>query len=190
MLGTTVPYQSVGKQSHSEFVTHLYSFKCTLNVYYIVEVEKFNNDILIVKFFQKNHRDSDDKYSLTNTSKFLKLHNSNGTRNFLIILHTVTKIIIENHLNNDNYSFGFLGSPTKWEQTPENSINHNADGTIAMTQRYRIYGAYLKRYFSPTTFEHIEFPTSSAYLIKRIKNTSLTTNEIEIFFEEYIREYC
>lgn len=183
-------YTSVGKLTDKKFQTDLYSFKCTLNIYYVVEIEKFDNHVLIIKFFQKNHRDSDNKYSLTNTDKFIKLHGFNVARNFLIILHTVTKIVLDNYLDDNNCSFGFIGSPKKIELSSDNKINQNDDGTVKNTQRYRIYSSYLKRYFSPESFEHIDFPTSSAYLIKRRLNTTLTTREVELFFEQYIQEYC
>lgn len=105
-------------------------------------------------------------------------------------MNTVTKLILDNYLEDLNYSFGFLGSPKLVELSKSNAHNQNADGTVTNTQRFRIYGTYLKRYFSPEVFEHIEIQTSSAYLIKRRKNTLLTTENIELFFESYIRQYC
>lgn len=190
MLGETLPYKPLGKDKNSLVRTDLYSFKCTLNITYIVEIEHHPNDVYIIKFFQKNHRFSKNRYSLLNTEGFLKRNGTNGARNFLIILNTVTSIIITIYKENKNASFGFIGSPTKREKGKENIENVNPDGTVANTKRYNTYGIYVKRYFSPDTFEHIEIETSSAYLIKNRRNLNLTTDRVESFFEDYIRDHC
>lgn len=190
MLGEILPYKSLGKDKNSLVQTDLYSFKCTLNITYIVEIECHTDDIFIIKFFQKNHRFSKNRYSLLNTNGFLKRNGTNGAKNFLIILNTITSIIITIYKGNKNASFGFIGSPTIRETGEENMENINPDGTVANTKRYNTYGIYVKRYFSPDVFEHIEIETSSAYLIKNRKNLKLTTDRVETFFGDYIREHC
>lgn len=186
-----MPYRSVGKDRNSIVRTDLYSFKCTLNVSYILEVEHHEFDIFIIKFFQKNHRDSKKRYTLLNTSKFLKQRNSNGTKNFLIILNTIIDVIINIYSVNKNSSFGFIGAPTKAELNKStNMANINSDGTVANTKRFNTYGIYVSRYFSPEQFQHIQLETSSGYLIKSKLNTTLTLNKVESFFKDYIENYC
>jgi len=88
-------------------------------------------------------------------------------------------------------SFGFMGAPTLKELNPKTSKKViNLDGTVAETKRFSTYSIYVKRYFSPEKFEHIEIPTSSSYLVKSRKNLELTTDKIEAFFEDYILDYC
>ena len=191
MIGYSLPYSPQGKDKRAVVPTDLYSFKCTLNIHYILEVEHHPFDIYIIKFFQKNHRHSKKRYALLNTSKFLKRNKTNGAKNFLIILNTILKVIIDIYSRNKNASFGFIGAPTEHELDPKiNQNNINSDGTVIRTKRFNTYGIYVKRYFSPDQFEHIELETSSGYLIKSKLNLKLTTDKIESFFEKYIREYC
>lgn len=190
MIGDVLEYKAVGKDNQAKVETDLYTFKCTLNVKYILEVEHHPHDIFIIKFFQKNHRHSTNRYALLNTKRFLHRNTTNGAKNFLLILNTIISIIIELYLKNKNASFGFIGSPTKDELKKSNKERINQDGTVVRTKRYNTYGIYVKRYFSPETFEHIELETSSSYLIKSRKNMQLTTEKVEGFFENYIIEFC
>lgn len=191
MLENTFTYTYVGKEKSEEISTDLYTFKCNFNLAYIVEVEHHDNDIYIIKFFQKNHRDSKYRYCLLNKESFLKQKKSSGAKNFLMILNTVTQIIIDVYTTNQNASFGFMGAPTKEEINPKKTKKViNSDGTVEKTKRYNTYGIYIKRYFNPLKFEHVEIKTSSCYLVKKKSNTSLTTPNIEKFFSNYITTYC
>jgi hypothetical protein len=83
-----------------------------------------------------------------------------------------------------------MGAPTILELNKKKNIKYiNLDGTVRKTKRYNIYAIYVKRYFSPEYFEHIEIESSSCYMIKSI-NSNLKTREVELFFEKYIEEYC
>ena len=193
MLGETFDYNSVGKETFNNILTDLYSFKCLYKIRYIIEVEHHKNDIFIIKFFQKNHINSKKRYSLLN-SKLIRENyikkGLNGSKNFLIILNTIIKIIIDTYSSNKRASFGFMGAPTILElNQKKNSKNINEDGTVKETKRYNVYSIYVKRYFSPEIFEHIEIESSSCYMIRSI-NSNLKTNEIELFFQEYIEEFC
>ncbi len=127
-------YTLKDKTFHNNKETHTYSFKSHVcNQIYIVEIDLFENGKLaIIKFYLKNHSDSDYKYSLT-----LK----NGTtKNFLLVLNTVFKIMLE-YLNNDHYiSFGFTGNPSI-EYINENLEKHSNEDDIIEpnSKRYRIY---------------------------------------------------
>ena len=48
----------------------------------------------------------------------------------------------------------------------KNKININPDNTIKNTKRYKVYSLYVKRYYSPEKFTHIEYLDSSCYLLK------------------------
>lgn len=191
MIDNSFGYTHKGKNKIGSILQDIYTFKCSLNISYIIEVEYHENDICIIKFFQKNHRNSNNRYSLLNTKRFLKRHKTTGAKNFLMILNTIIDISIKIYNENDNTSFGFMGAPTSKELDPKKSRKIiNVDGTVVKTKRFNAYSLYVKRYFSPEKFEHIEIPTSSSYLIKSKRNLDLTTEKVESFFENYITNYC
>lgn len=116
---------------------------------------------------------------------------SSGAENFLKILNTVTNTILETYSKNTRASFGFMGAPTLKEMNPKiNKKKINIDGTVQKTKRFNTYGIYVKRYFDPKKFEHVEIPSSSCYFLKSKLNTNLTTKKIELFFANYIVNYC
>lgn len=108
-----------------------------------------------------------------------------------MILNTIIDINVSIYNLNNKTSFGFMGAPTDLELDPSKTNKQiNSDGTVSLTKRFNTYSIYVKRYFSPDDFEHIEIPTSSSYLIKSKNNIDLTTDKIERFFENYIAVYC
>lgn len=183
-------YLHKGRDKNAPVPTEIYTFKCDLKITYIIEVEYHQHDIVILKFYQKNHRHSENRYSLLNSSKFLKRNHTNGASNFLKILNTITIIAIKIFQENRNLSIGFIGSPTNFEKSELNSQNINPDLTVAKTKRYNVYSIYVKRYFSPEQFDHVELETSSSYLLKSKNNKALTVGTIEEFFRDYINNYC
>lgn len=44
--------------------TSIYRFRTDCHRTYLINVERHVNDIYVIKFYDKNHRDSDDKYNL------------------------------------------------------------------------------------------------------------------------------
>lgn len=188
MLGQCFDYKPVGKNTINSLRTDLYTFKCLYKLAYIIEVEHHAHNIYIIKFFQKNHKDSKHRYSLLNIKSIRR--GSTGARNFLIILNTVIKIILDIYTVDKASSFGFMGAPTKAELNLKiNKSNINLDGTVAKTKRFNTYGIYVKRYFSPDRFEHIEIESSSSYLIKS-KISQLKLKQVEKFFQNYVDAYC
>lgn len=191
MLKNYFDYTHKGKSTVNGILEDIYSFKCLFKITYIVEVENHEYNIFIIKFYQKNHRDSKDRYSLLNTKKFLRQHKTSGAKNFLFILNTILQINIDIYKKNKKASFGFMGAPTRIELDPDKTDKIiNDDGTVKDTKRFNTYSIYVKRYFSPNNFEHIEMKSSSCYLIKSKSNDELTTVKIESFFEDYIYNYC
>lgn len=188
MLGETFDFKSVGKSNINHIQTDLYTFKCLFNLAYILEVEHHPHDIYIIKFFQKNHKDSKNRYNLLNKKSIRK--GSSGAKNFLIILNTVIRVILIIYSQNNKASFGFMGAPTTKELNKNsNKQNINPDGTVIKTKRFNTYAIYVKRYFSPDKFEHIEIASSSSYLIKS-KKSNLNLKSVEDFFQDYIENYC
>lgn len=195
MINNTFSYHRTGTEKHLGINILTYSLKCDLNIHYIIEVEVHPNNIYIIKFSQKNHKDSENRYSLLNTKKFLESKKTNGSKNFLYLLNTLVSISLEIYNNNNKACFGFIGSPTKEEKNPNNTSlkynkNINIDGTVSETKRYNIYSIFIKRYFSPEVFEHIEIPTSSSYLLKSKKNITLSHEHIQDFFYNYFENFC
>jgi hypothetical protein len=121
---------------------HTYTFKTRKNNTYIVLLnEVLDFDLYIVKFYLKNHRYSDDKYSLlTNFQEFPS------------ILGTIINIMMETYKNNPKSSFCFQGANSKKEDIKE-------------TKRFRVYKEVMARCFSPTFFHHIEDSNKSFYLL-------------------------
>lgn len=195
MINNTFNYYRTGTETFLGVKVLTYSLKCNLNIHYIIEVEEHPENIFIIKFSQKNHKDSENRYSLLNTKKFLESRKTNGSKNFLTLLNTLMKISLEIYKENDKACFGFIGSPTLEEKNPkETNLKYkkkiNIDGTVSETKRYNVYSIFIKRYFSPEKFEHIEIPTSSSYLLKSKKNSILTPLYVKKFFSNYFENFC
>ena len=187
LLGNTFEYQFVGKEKYLDITVDLYHFKCLFNQTYILEVEIHIYNIYFIKFFKKNHRNSKNRYNLVNAPRLSK--NPKAAENFLTILNTVVKVITTTYKNDKIASFGFIGAPTLREKSNKNKENINEDGTVRDTKRMNIYSIFVKRYFDPAEFEHIEFPDSSCYLIKSVDNLELTIDKVEDFFNRYLYTY-
>ncbi len=153
---------------------------------YIIEVEHRDYNIYAIKFYLKSHRYSDNRYSLT-LNQNQKDKNHSGAKNFLIILNTMMSLTKDILIKDSKASFGFIGAPIFSEMDFElNNDNINNDGTYKNTKRFRIYKAFVLRYFSPQRFEHIQFINSSAYLIRNKKNTLLTKQVSEEQLNDYL----
>lgn len=140
----------------------LYRFKSTKSkLVYIVRVEEYKHNIYAVKFYQKNHSLSKDKYRI--------MTNTNEPRR---IINTCINIMLSIYQNNPKASFGFIGA---------NGFNED----VCCTKRYRVYSRIIATYFSDKYFYHKENIEKSAYML--INNIALTENpnlvkQIEDFF--------
>jgi hypothetical protein len=122
-------------------LTRIYSFKGS-NAQYIVEVEEFEFDVFILKFYQKSHRLSSEKFNLLTMN-----HDVQG------VIRTVLDIALDILKNeNPHASFGFVGT------NKPNEEKH-------CTQRFRIYRQLMKNFFGSTSWVHYEMEDSSAYLM-------------------------
>ncbi len=111
---------------------------------YIVYVEKFKHEVFVLKFFLQNHRLSEKKYNLLTNLREPRL-----------VVNTCLKIMLDIHYNNQNCSFGFIGSPCVQEQKNE-------------TKRYRFYTKLVGSYIGENTFLHYAYKNSSAYLLLNV----------------------
>ncbi len=174
-------YSIKNKVYSKEKETHIFSFKSHIcNQQYIVEVDLFENKHLaIIKFYLKNHSESDYKYSLT-------LDNG-SSYNFLLILNTVYCIMLD-YLNiYQNISFGFTGSPSINYLNQELKKKTEEQSLIEPnSQRFRIYRTYLSRYISHEKFTHIEYKNTSSYFIINKLNKHLTKEVIDVKLNEYM----
>ena len=142
----------------------LYHFKSLKsNLWYIVRVECYECHIYGVKFYQKNHRLSKDKYRL--------MANTFEPRR---IVNTCINIMLRIYAENPKASFGFIGS---------NSIGED----IKNTKRFRFYSRIMATYFDSSHFTHKENIGKSIYML--VNNVSLSENpnlieDIEMFFTD------
>lgn len=161
-----------------------YTFKSHLvNQQYIVEVLFLKHNIFIIQFFLKAHRLSGNRFNL-----LLKNPNENNNKHVFFVLNTITNICLEIIKKKPKASFGFMGAPTSKETNPKkNKSNINPDRTIKNTKRHRVYSLYVKRYFPPSTFTHIEFSQSSCYLLKNNSNDLLDIELANEYHNELIQ---
>lgn len=167
MLQSAYPFYLIQKDKgdcNGLLHVFLYRFKSTKSkLVYIVRVEKYMYNIYAVKFYQKNHSLSKDKYRI--------MTNTNEPRR---IINTCINIMLSIYQSNKKASFGFVGA-------------NGFDEEISCTKRYRVYSRMIATYFSDEYFYHKENIEKSAYML--INNISLKENpdlikQIESFFVE------
>ena len=136
----------------SDVKVHLLTFRTSKNRTIIVRVHEHKEHSLhVLKFFDKNHRFSNNKYSLLN---------SDGEAS--AIINTNIAILLYFYQKNPFASFAFMGAPTQ-EEAEKNSQTkkHFAHDT----KRFRLYRRIMSLFFNPVRFAHIQNPLCSAYLI-------------------------
>lgn len=158
----------------------VFAFHATLvNQRYIVEVLNLNHDIYIVQFFLKNHRLSGNRFNM--------LLNAHNKTHVFYVLNTIVNIVKAIIKKNSKASFGFMGAPTRKETNRKSNLqNINPDGTIKKTKRFSSYSLYVKRYFPPSFFTHIDYEDTSCYLLKNNNNENLTKEVSDNYLNEII----
>lgn len=150
-----------------------------VNQRYIVEVLHLKHDIYIIQFFLKNHRLSGNRFNM--------LLNAHNKSHVFYVLNTIVNIVKTIIKKNNKASFGFMGAPIRKESSKKhNEININPDGTIKNTKRFSSYSLYVKRYFPPMLFTHIDYRNTSCYLLKNNKNIHLTKDVSDNYLNELI----
>ncbi len=131
------------------------------NKRYIVEVEKFSNHFLRLKFYWKGVADSKDRYSL--------LTNDYEPRT---IVMSCVYIMLEYFRKDDCASFGFVAA---------NDINHS-NKIIHPNKRFRFYRRMMLSIFGTETFAQGYDIKNSIYLRinkRMLRQDTVSINQIE-----------
>lgn len=137
--------------------THIYSFKCTdNNLRYIVEFDEFKGNLLLVKFFQNNHRKSKFKYNILTNSGW-------ASRIVFTVLKLMQRVLIDGKIKNP--SFAFMGSNTLYHDgVEENKAN---------TKRFKFYKKLVATFMGPQTFSFLQNEESSIFALINKKNSTI-----------------
>lgn len=131
-----------------------FRFKTQNGNVYIIDVENYKNNIYIIKYYLKNHRLSEYKYSF-------RTNENVANRIFGTCLNVASEI-----LNKDcKASFGYVGA---------NDIDEKKENT----KRYRVYKRISERFFSPKNFTHYQNDKNSLYLMLNNSNSDLEISTI------------
>lgn len=147
--------------SENEDVERCYKFRFKTNKHtYIVDIEQYKNQIFILKFYLKNHRNSKNRFSF-------RTHEGQATA----ILSTCLKIAVELYIKIPLASFGFVGG-------------NDVDEKISNNKRYRIYKAVAFRFFSEEKFEHYKNDKNSLFLLFNKENQTINKEEVILQIEK------
>ena len=131
---------------------HLLTFRTSKKRTIIVRVHEHKKESLfVIKFFDKNHRLSDDKFN------FMVADGEAST-----IINTNIAIMQYFYNKNPYASFAFMGAPTKEEIRENTQLNRHS---AYNTKRFRLYKRIMSLFFNPARFLHIQNANCSAYLI-------------------------
>lgn len=129
------------KKGQYHVLEHKLIFSCKKGNQYIVQVEQYPHHLYVIKFYLKQHRLSENKYSL-----LTNLHDP------LQVIGTCIEILIYFYHKNPFASFAFIGA---------NSLNE----PVKNTRRFKIYRKIMENSFSPLIFNHSVYEEESAYLL-------------------------
>ena len=148
--------------------TIVYSFKTVNKHFYIVNIEKYKNEVFILKFHLKPHSDSENRY------KFIaNKANTEYTFDVPAILNTCLNILLEIKSRNNLASFGFKGI------AQDNEKEEN-------TRRFRVYKLLTENKFSVNRFAHKVSVKDSTYLLLNKKNNVKNLDKkVEKMFTDY-----
>jgi len=143
-------------------IIDLWGFKSEKsNKRYIVEVEKYSNHFLGLKFYWKGVSDSKDRYSL--------LTNDYEPRT---IVMSCVYIMLEYFRSDNCASFGFVAA---------NDLNH-LGGASVPNKRFRFYRRMMLSIFGSETFAQGYDAENSIYLLinkEMLQNGSISIEQIE-----------
>ena len=123
--------------------TYLYRFKSAKShLTYLVRAEIYPEHTYCIKFYNKSHQHSDDKYSL--------LTNTYEVRT---ILYTVYHILLDVLRRDSSASFFFVGATDE----------HDTAGQA--TRRFGVYRIFTSSVVSNDFFEHFRFNELSLYIL-------------------------
>lgn len=132
-----------GGSYHLSVQTFQYRFKSARsNHTYIVRAEQFPEHTYCLKFYDKAHRHSDNKFSL--------LTNTFEPRT---IFYTLYHIMLDVLQRDPSASFFFIGAADEYDEI----------GTA--TRRYRIYRRFTSSIVGENLFEHFRVNDTSLYIL-------------------------
>lgn len=171
LSGYQFNYHGTGRKNDCSLKKeHIYSFRTRYKIEYIVNVEEYHFDMYVVKFFQKTHSNSKNKYNLLINKR---LPCFNDARR---VIYTCVEIGKHIYALNPQASFGFMGNQTLKER--ELQITEN-------TKRFRVYKYFANFYFSPESFQHIMYPAKSIFILlnqKHLNSNRKLFNDITKMF--------
>lgn len=144
----------------------VYRFKSTKsNLTYFINVERYEYNMYVVKFYQKNHKLSSKKYQI--------LSNTFEPRRMIYTCMNVMLSVLE---DNPHASFGFIGANSEGEDT-------------ANTKRYRVYNKVVASKISSEQFKHIENVEKSAYMLINREELAKHPDLVERIEESFVDLY-
>lgn len=160
------------KDNESLEYTLQYRFKSERsNHTYIVRVERYKHNSYCVKFFDKAHTDSKNKFSLrTNTFEART------------IFYTIYHILLDVIKKDPRASFFFIGAEDE------------KDDSIAATRRYQVYRRFVMSTISDRIFDHYRVNDLSLYILVNRQNIQESerdafiariTNEVKLLYEAH-----
>ena len=156
MFDKCFPFQykrsKIEKIKESDIKVHLLTFRTSKKRTIIVTVrEHIDQAVFVLKFFDKNHRLSDNKFSLMTAEG-----------EAAAVINTNVKILHYFYQKNPYASFAFMGAPTLEEIKENELMNRHA---AYNTKRFKLYRRIMSLFFNPTRFLHIQNINCSVYLI-------------------------
>ena len=149
--------------------TKIYKFFSPITHYsYIIRAEYHELDVYAIKFYCKQFRHNDFKYS--------KIVNKGDFGNIIITCLKVIPILLQEQ---STVSFAFTGARTV--DTKSLKVESHVN-----TQRFRIYKNIVSKKIGTQTFSHFVNEQASSYLLinNQARNVSVKKREIENMFKE------
>lgn len=144
MFNTVLPFRYVNnskiEREGQRVIEHKLTFSCN-NHKYIVNVEQYECDLFVVKFYLHSHRLSKNKYKL-----LTDLNNAGP------VIRTCLDILLFFYHKNPYSSFLVVGESGIKESQVE-------------TKRFLIYKRIFESLFSSVVFWHYTYPEKSAYML-------------------------
>jgi hypothetical protein len=174
IVGKINPYEysqlAIPKKSDfPKIETFKYRFRNKRQVFYIVDVERYQYNLYAIKFYLKKHSGSPFKFS--------HMTKHGDARR---VIQTCLKIGIEILDKNECASFCFIGAPLEKEFEEKE---------YDTSKRYRVYSRMARFLLSPETFEHTDLPLKSAYFLinkrEKAKNPNLLSEITDMFDKHY-----
>ena len=153
---------------------HKYNFR-TKRRRYIAVVERYQDDIYVIKYHAEFHSKSKSKYSFVfNDEKPAP------------IIRTCIDIMLDFYSKNPSASFGFMGAASSNKKKKKKKISEGK----ANTQRFRIYRRTMVNFFGDKAFSHYMNKRFSAYLMINRKKAPIKKfkKAAEIGFSTHYQE--